>query len=205
MGMWSDQFIKIQVGRKFEVCAHKWADLAEDGYGVALLNDCKYGYDINESVIRLTLIKSGIFPNPEADQEIHQFTYSLLPHKGDFRMGRVIQEAYDLNRPPYSTLMDGEKRPAADQEWSFLEVNQDNVVVEVLKKAEDSNDIIMRMYEAYGRRTKATITLKQLSRHDISECDLMERDYTEKNFEYQNGSLSFVIKPYEIKTFRIHA
>ncbi len=190
---------------KFEVCAHKWADLAEDGYGVALLNDCKYGYDINESVIRLTLIKSGIFPNPEADQEIHQFTYSLLPHKGDFRMGRVIQEAYDLNRPPYSTLMDGEKRPAADQEWSFLEVNQDNVVVEVLKKAEDSNDIIMRMYEAYGRRTKATITLKQLSRHDISECDLMERDYTEKNFEYQNGSLSFVIKPYEIKTFRIHA
>lgn len=66
---------------RFEVCAHKWADLSEPGYGVALMNDCKYGYDVHEGVMGLTLIKSGIFPNPDADQGQHEFTYALFPHR----------------------------------------------------------------------------------------------------------------------------
>ncbi|QHQ59827.1 alpha-mannosidase [Anaerocolumna sedimenticola] len=189
---------------KFEVCAHKWADLSEDGYGVALLNDCKYGYDINESVMRLTLIKSGVFPNPDADQELHQFTYSLLPHMGDFREGRVIQEAYDLNCPVYTKLLAKGKHSASNQVWSMLEVDKKNVMIDVVKKAEDSEDIILRIYEAYGRRCKVNVKLIHFQYHDITECNLMEQEYAEKNFEWKDGSLAFIIKPYEIKTFRIH-
>ena len=83
---------------RFETCAHKWADLSETGYGVALLNDCKYGYDIHENVIRLTLLKSATNPDANADQGEHWMTYSLLPHTGDWH-GEVIPEAYDLNDP----------------------------------------------------------------------------------------------------------
>ena len=81
------------------MCAHKFADLSEYGYGVSLLNDCKYGYDIHDSVIRLTLIKCGNYPNPDADKCRHEFTYSLFPHSGDFREAGTVKLAYLLNSP----------------------------------------------------------------------------------------------------------
>jgi len=84
---------------RFEVCAHKWADLSEANYGVALLNNCKYGYDIFGNVMRLSLLRSPKAPDPTADLGDQQFTYSLLPHAGDFRQGGVIQEGYNLNVP----------------------------------------------------------------------------------------------------------
>ena len=84
---------------RFEVCGHKWADLSEDDYGVSLLNDCKYGYDIKDGVIRLSLLKSAVYPNKNADNEIHEFTYSLYPHAGGWRCGKTIQMAYSLNCP----------------------------------------------------------------------------------------------------------
>ncbi len=103
---------------RFEVCGHKWADLSEGDYGVALLNDCKYGYDIKDNVMRLTLIKSGIEPDPQADQGRHVFTYSLLPHAGDWRQGGVAREAYALNYPafaaalpPHSAALRGTRHP----------------------------------------------------------------------------------------------
>ena len=83
---------------RFETCAHKWADLSEGNYGVALLNDCKYGYDIHDNVMRLTLLKSATYPDPEADQGEHLMTYSLLPH-GRLARRSVLAEAYDLNDP----------------------------------------------------------------------------------------------------------
>ncbi len=188
---------------KFELCAHKWADLSEDGYGVALMNDCKYGYDINESIMRLTLIKSGIFPNPKADQEEHFFTYALLPHMGDFRSGRVVQEAYDLNCPAYCSILGGERHPSPDKTWSFLDVDQENVILDTVKKSEKGEDIILRMYEAYGKRCRVMVRLDPTSYDTISECNLMEEE-EEGDFSLINGCLSFVIRPYEIKTFRLH-
>ena len=81
---------------RFEVAAQKWADLSEGGYGVALLNDCKYGYDIRDGVMRLSLMYD--MPDPAADQGAHRMTYSLLPHTGDWR-NEVPAAAYDLNDP----------------------------------------------------------------------------------------------------------
>ncbi len=84
---------------RFEVCAHRWADLSEPGYGVALLNDSKYGYDISGNVIRLSLLRATTWPDPVADRGHHRFTYRLLPHRGDLRDAGVVDAGYDLNVP----------------------------------------------------------------------------------------------------------
>lgn len=181
---------------KFEVCAHKWGDLSEAGYGVALLNDCKYGYDVNESVIRLTLLKSGIVPNPDADKECHYFKYSLYPHEGGFREGKVINEAYIFNCPMYEVRTDAVME---QHEKSYVTISKENVVVETIKPAEDNDDIIVRLYEDHGRRTRAELILNGVS-GVFAECDMLENVQGEwKKFE---GTATFEIKPYEIKTFR---
>ena len=83
---------------RFETCAHKWVDLSEGGYGVSLLNDCKYGHDIRDNIMRLSLLRAPTSPDPEADQGQHYFTYSLLPHAGGWEAGTAA-EAYRLNDP----------------------------------------------------------------------------------------------------------
>lgn len=82
---------------KFEVCAHKWADYAEPDYGVALINDCKYGYDIHDGVMKISLIKCRTYPNADADIGHHKFRYSLVPHKGDWRDAKIAKEVYSFN------------------------------------------------------------------------------------------------------------
>ncbi len=89
---------------RFETCAHKWADLSQGDYGVALLNDCKYGYDIRGHTLRLSLVKSGVYPDAEADQGEHVFSYALLPHAGDWREGEVVRHAYLFNMPASAIL-----------------------------------------------------------------------------------------------------
>ncbi|OWA35411.1 alpha-mannosidase [Saccharibacillus sp. O16] len=184
---------------RFEVCGQKWADLAENGYGVALLNDCKYGYDIHDSVMRLSLIKSATYPNPNADKEAHLFTYSLYPHTGDFREGRVIQAAYDLNRPLTAREL-GPQNGTLPGVWSLTSVDRENVILEVIKQAEDQGDLIFRVYEAHGRRTRAALHLPESSTEAYA-CDLMEN--IEAECDVQGGRLVFEIRPYEILTFRV--
>ena len=84
---------------RFEVCAHRWADLSEPGYGVALLNDCKYGYDIHGNVMRLSLLRSPGWPDPESDQGAHRFSYALFPHAGDLRDRRCRRRGRGVQPP----------------------------------------------------------------------------------------------------------
>lgn len=183
---------------RFEVCAHKWVDLSEDDYGVSLMNDCKYGHDVKDQVMRLTLIKSGVYPNEYADQEVHKFVYCLYPHCGDWKCAGTVQQAYKLNCPMYSTIMspqDGELPTA----MSLIKINCENVIAEVVKKAEDSDDWIVRLYECYNRRSNVRVKLvKELAK--VAECDLMENEITE--IKHDNDHFDFEIKPYEIKTFK---
>lgn len=181
---------------RFEVCAHKWADISEAGYGAALLNDCKYGYDVHDSVIRLTLIKSGIFPNPEADQGEHTFTYSLYPHKGDFRTGNVVQEAYDLNSPLQGTFCLG----AGDLSCSLFEIDQENIISDTVKRSEDGESIVIRFYETYGKRTKAHVKF-QTEEIYFTECNCMEEETGV--WRYEAGDAELLFKPYEIKTIKV--
>lgn len=184
---------------RFEVCSHKWADLSEGDYGVSLLNDSKYGHEIKDSNIRLTLLKSATYPNPDADKEIHEFTYSLYPHAGDFKMAHTVQAAYELNCPVYAVLEpphDG----ALPGELSMVCINRENVILETVKKAEDSDDIIIRLYECYNMKSTVNMTFfKTLSA--VWECDLMENEI--KGLEHLDNTFEFEIKPYEIKTFKV--
>ncbi len=184
---------------KFEVCAHKWLDVSEDNYGISVINDCKYGCSVQDSVIGLSMLKSAIYPNPEADKEFHEFSYSLYPHKGDWREAGTVTNAYQFNNPLVAILKDDE--PGL-QEPNFSTVcsHDENVVIEIVKKAEDCDDIIVRLYECYNRRTNTGITFER-EIEKISECNLLEQG--ENEITYENNTAFFPIKPYEIKTFKV--
>lgn len=184
---------------KFEVCAQKWADLSEGDFGVSLLNDCKYGHDIKEGVMRLTLLKSGIVPNPVTDQEEHFFTYSLYPHRGSWQEGGTVQMAYNLN-VPLTAIVEEAHGGSLGVEGSMIGIDQQNVIVEVVKKAEDSDDVVVRMYECQNKRSNVTMELMGEILKAF-ECNLLEENQEE--FIPEGNRLSFSIKPYEIKTFKL--
>ncbi|NUK30271.1 alpha-mannosidase [Parageobacillus sp. VR-IP] len=186
---------------RFEVVGHKWVDLSEGNYGVSLLNDCKYGHDVKDNVIRLTLIKSAIDPDETADRGKHTFVYSLLPHKGDWREGNVVKEAYSLNYPLFAKGITANENGTLSETCCFAEVDADNVLIETVKKAEDDDAIIVRFYEYKQFRTNGVNVkfAKQIKK--AVECNLIEEEQQEAC--YEGNMLSFDISPFEIKTFKI--
>lgn len=113
---------------RFESCGQKWMDMSEGHYGVSMLNDCKYGHSALDGVMTLTLIKSGIEPNPTADQEEHTFTYALYPHAEGWRQAKTVQEAMKLNQPALSA-----EGGCAGDETSFVWIDKQNVIIENCK------------------------------------------------------------------------
>lgn len=156
---------------KFEVCAHKWCDLSEDNYGVSILNNCKYGHSVRGNEMSLTLIKCGTYPNPQADQGRHQFTYSIYPHKGDFKQGGTIKEAYVLNRPLEAAESDG--GGTLPSRYSLIECDCENIVIETIKKAEADDAIIVRLYDAWNRKSSPNFKLGFKAKK-IELCDMLE-------------------------------
>ena len=190
---------------RYEVPAHKWADVSEPNYGVALLNDCKYGHSVKDSDMRLTLLRAPVFPDPQADRGHHEFTYSLYPHAGDWRQGDVALQATSLNTP-LSAVVREPQEGTLPGEYGFLDIDRDNVMIEVVKKAEDSDDLIVRLNEYHGRRDRATVRLAFDVEH-IVECNLLEDEEMAGDVPVHvdggNSSFSFEIKPYEIRTFKV--
>jgi alpha-mannosidase len=176
---------------RFETVGHQWADLSERGYGVSLLNDCKYGYDIKDHVMRLTLIKSATFPDPSADVGLHEFTYSLLPHEGDWVQGGVVQEAWGLNQPLQivsgGSLLRGK---------TFLKVDKENIIIDTLKKSEDGDRIVVRLHEFTGTRCRVRLC-SDYPIYSWQESDLMERPLSDR---VEGSEIELSFGPYEIKT-----
>ena len=181
---------------KFEVCGHKWADLSEGSYGVSLMNDCKYGYSMKDRVMTQTLIKSGTEPNLTADQEEHSFTYSLYPHAGTWREAGTVQEALNLNVPAKAVFGAAEK-----DRMEFLSADKRNVVLETVKKAEDGDGMIVRLYEVENARTKVTLHCAE-SILSAEETNLLEQP-ADGAIDVKENEISLTIKPYEIRTIRI--
>lgn len=185
---------------QFEVCAQRWASLSEDGYGVALMNDCKYGYDIKGSLMRLTLLKSATDPYPDADKGAHDFTYALFPYCGTLRQGGVVRQAQALNVPLVPVVSDAHpgRLPAAR---AFLQADSDAVAIDTVKKAEDSGKIIVRLYEAHGGRGRVRVRQRLGRLQRVEECDLMEQ--VQRAVPAALDGFSFDIAPFEIRTFAL--
>jgi alpha-mannosidase len=180
---------------RFEVCAQKWVDISERAYGVALLNDCKYGHQVRENVIDIDLLRSPCSPDPTADRAVHQFTYALYPHAGDHVVGGVSRAAYELN-VPLRVL----EAPGTVDGRSFLTVDAPNVIVEAVKKAEDSDRIIVRLYEANGASVTARISLPE-GASTAELVDLMEENPAA--LPVRDGAAELAFGPFEVHTLRI--
>ncbi|NCC43168.1 MAG: alpha-mannosidase [Clostridia bacterium] len=179
---------------RFEVCGHKWADLSETGYGVSLLNNCKYGYSIKDNAMKLSLLKSAKHPDTEADMGEHDFTYSLYPHTGAVVENGTIEMANQLNLPAQvvsGTFADSRK---------IVEVSNSNVQIDVVKKAEDEDCLIVRLHECRGGSEMVTLS-SQFPVKRIVPCNLLEHDCGEA---VEGASVEFLAKPFEIKTYKLY-
>ncbi|MCI9173416.1 MAG: alpha-mannosidase [Lachnospiraceae bacterium] len=178
---------------KFETVAHRWADLSERNYGVSLLNDCKYGHDIKDNVMRISLLRAGTHPDHLQDQGEHVFTYALLPHQGDFVEGSAVQEAFALNEPmeviPGKSLLSYE---------SFLAFDNDQVELDAVKQSEDGKYLVIRFHEFAGSRQTAAVKLG-IPWKAWAESDLRERPFG----AFTEDEIQLTLHAYEIKTILV--
>jgi len=184
---------------KFEVCGHKWADVSETDYGVSILNDSKYGYSANGSVLALTLLRCGNSPNPDADKEQHSFCYSLYPHIGDIKQADVVKEAFILNNPLIS--IDGEiLNKELPKEFSLFEC--EGAVLETIKPAENGDGLVLRFYEAYNSSENIILKCSKKIKKAMF-TNLMEESIDNMDLNFDENTLSFKSKPFEIITLKL--
>jgi alpha-mannosidase len=167
---------------RFEMPMHRWADLSEPDYGVSLISVGKYGYNAHGNVLGISLLRSPVYPDPYADEGEHEFIYAIYPHRGTWRNG-TIQAARSLHSSLRFTKLDD-----ATIHPSLLQLHGDPVELAALKKAEDSNDIILRLYEPHGSRAITTIETAR-SLRSASLVNILEN----------NAELSAVEKEHRIK------
>lgn len=182
---------------RFEVPCHKWVDLSEGLFGVSVLNDCKYGCDVEENVIRLSLLKAPIRPDRTSDQGTHVFTYSIYPHGPSGIAEGLVESAYQLNRP--APVYSGRKLTVA--EGALLKNSASALKVQAFKLAEDgSDDLILRLAEVYGSRGTARIQLP-FAIESAYVCDLMEKAGTPVSFDKDTLELAYA--PNQIISVRV--
>lgn len=177
---------------KFETVGHQWADLSQGDRGVALLNDCKYGYDIKGSQMRLSLLKGAIYPDPTADIGKHEFTYSLFPHEGNFASGKVVEEAWEINAPLTLAQLSQDVFP-------FELDAQEGLVIDALKQAEDQEGWILRCYDHLGADRRFSLKYHGSGTIQWQETNMME----EAVGDWQSAPMDIALTPYEVKTIRI--
>jgi len=189
---------------KFEVPAQQWADMSDAKCGVSLLNNCKYGYSAKENTLSLTLLRSARYPNPidpihcdEAisDHGVHTCCYSLLPHSGDWTKGGTVRKARQLNN---SIIIF--KNIHMENIPSLIESSKPNIIVDAVKKAEESDAVIIRLHEAHGVLTDTSIRIG-IHASSAVECDLLENE--EKSHKIIKSKLALKFKPFEIKTLKL--
>lgn len=189
---------------KWEVPALRWADLTEDDYGVSLLNDCKYGYDSQPNQLRLTLLRSPNWPDPEADKGEHEFTYALFPHRGNWKTAQTVRRGYELNLPLQLMLLNSPKEnpnPSLPAVGRLLDLTDENLILMAFKQGEqNSNQWVMRCYECHGE----TAELKLQSGLDLEivrSLDLLERQIDSPENKPEGETRK--IDPWKIASFQI--
>ena len=183
---------------KFEVCVHRWADLSEGGYGVSLLNDCKYGYDIVGNLLRITLLRGPEYPDPDADRGEHDFTYSLYPHLVGWREGQTVQASASLNQPLLA-VTSAAPQPGQPGAHSFITLTGP-AILDTVKPSEDGRGWILRFYEPHGSRGLVTLQTHSTI-HKVTACNHIEED--SEVIPSSPNTFSFPILPFQVRTFRL--
>jgi len=178
---------------RFEVPGHKWVDLSEPGFGVALLSECKYGFSTFVNVIRMTLLRSTTHPDPIADQGQHEFSYALMPHAGSWQAAGVVAEAYRFNVPPLIY-------PGVAPAKSWASVDHAHLVLDTIKRAQDSDAVVLRLYEAHGRRGQATVRVA-LPFSSAVLCNLLEDELEPAVVNGQDIRVPY--RPFQIITVKL--
>jgi alpha-mannosidase len=178
---------------RFEVCAHRWGALTEYGFGVALLNDSKYGYGAYNNTLRLSLLRASSYPDPAADQGEHHFRYALYPFNG--MVEHAVAAGLRFNVPLLAR-----QTGTTEAEESYFAVEPATVIVDTVKKAEDSDALIVRLYESCGGRAQVTLR-SPLNVQSVTRCNLLEED--EENLEWQGGTVQFEITPFKVVTLKL--
>ena len=187
---------------RFEASMHRWVDLSESDFGVALLNDCKYAYDCLEQSVRLTLVRGSTFPSPDADLGEHRLRYALFVHDGVADLADVHRAAERFNNP---VGVIGSLKPAAEAgelaQFSFASADVDNITLETVKKAENSDAVVLRIFEHANIRAEATITFGTPVK-SVRVVNLMEEGDA-KPLELTNNGVTLSLRPFEIATLLI--
>jgi len=184
---------------QFEVPALRWADLSDAKHGLSLLNDSKYGYDAKDNVLRLSLLRSPIWPDPNADQGEHDFTYSLYPHAGGWREANTVERAYELNDPVVVTTTTAHAG-TLPSEKSFFAISPSTVLISAINKAQDDDSLIVRFYEWAGQKTDVKLTVPA-GFVAATETNLLEEE--DKPLTITGGVVTIPTNPYEIKTVKL--
>ena len=182
---------------KFEVCGQRYADLSDPQKGTALLNDCKYGYTIKGNEMELSLLRSSKHPDYFADRGEHEFVYSFYPHGGTSAIMDVISEAAQLNRKPivFANCQAGDVQMPC-------RIESENVTIEALKKAEKSNNLILRLVENAGMNSTAKLFCPAMVKK-VSNTDLLEWENGSEILPDKDGTYHLQLKPFEIKTLSL--
>lgn len=184
---------------RYEVPLHKWADLSEHGFGVAILSESKYGCSTLENVIRLSLLRATHHPDPRADRGRHRFAYAILPHPGDWRQGGVVAEGYAFNAPLLPIAASA--APAAGT--SLAAVDTPNLVIDTIKKAEDEDAVILRLYECHGGRGTANLRVGWGAK-TATPCNLLEEPASGGKIRRRaDGTFEVPYAPYQILTLKL--
>ncbi|MBL8992613.1 MAG: hypothetical protein JNM63_04685, partial [Spirochaetia bacterium] len=176
---------------RFEVPAHKWIDLSEPGFGVSLFTDSKFGYAVHENVMRISLLRAPLSPDPEADQGKHVFRYACYPHKGDHITAETVRRAWEFNEPMVLV-------PGLAEKKSFFSVDSPHLVIDTVKKAEDSDALVVRLYECHGARGEAAFHIPDAFSKVFSANLLEEKE--KENKTGANGERRLRFRPFEILT-----
>lgn len=185
---------------KFEVPALRWADLGDGKHGFSLINESKYGYDAKGNVLRLSLLRSPTWPDPEADRGHHQFRYCLYPHSGDWKRALTVRRGYEFNYPLHAFQVEAHDGTLPAQH-SFVGITGDDVVLTALKKVEDGNALLLRLYEWAGKTADVQISLPE-GASNAWLTNLMEKPESQ-SLAVTNHQVTVPVHPYEIVSVRV--
>ncbi len=186
---------------KFEVPALRWADLGDGQHGFSLINESKYGYDAKGNTLRLSLLRSPTWPDPDADRGHQHFTYALYPHAGDWKQALTVRHGYDFNYKLKAMQVEAHSG-TLPAEHSFATVQAENVVLTAMKKTEDGNGLILRMYEWAGKSGDAEVHLPH-GATAATVANMLEQPQGSPLTVTGTDQVTVPIHPYEILTLRV--